>query len=61
MVYRATASGQETKYGTVSCTAATCTARDSATAFTTTTYYYEVAAVNTIGTGPRSNEASAKN
>ncbi len=58
-VYRGTSSGAETAYGTVTCTASTCTYTDtgSSRGFT---YYYEVAAVNAVGTGPRSNEASAR-
>ncbi len=60
VVFRATSSGKETQYGTVSCTSASCTARDTGATSSTTTYYYEVAAANVAGTGPRSNEASAK-
>ena len=60
ILYRSTASGQEARYGVVTCTAATCTARDPATVYSTRTFYYEVAAVNAVGIGGRSNEASAK-
>jgi hypothetical protein len=58
-VYRSTRSGGETLYGTVSCTSATCSAVDTGTRHGTV-YYYEVAATNSVGTGTRSNQASAK-
>ncbi|HYM44707.1 MAG TPA: fibronectin type III domain-containing protein [Solirubrobacteraceae bacterium] len=59
VLYRGTRSGRETVYGSVSCSAASCTYNDSATR-SGTTYYYTVAAVNTVGTGPQSNQASAR-
>ncbi|HEX5308759.1 MAG TPA: fibronectin type III domain-containing protein [Solirubrobacteraceae bacterium] len=59
VVYRSTLSGRESAYGTVSCTASTCSATDTGTR-SRTVYYYTVAAVNAIGTGPQSNQASAK-
>lgn len=60
ILYRSTASGQESRYAVISCTTATCTARDAGTIYSTRTFYYEVTAVNGVGGGPRSNEASAK-
>ena len=59
VVYRSTTSGHESAYGTVNCTASTCTATDTGTR-SRTVYYYTVAAVNAIGTGPQSNQASAR-
>jgi subtilase family serine protease len=62
-IYRSRTSGKETSYVTVTatCKAGTCTAtyNDSNTS-AGATYYYQVAAINAIGTGPRSNQASAK-
>jgi hypothetical protein len=43
----------------VSCTTSRCSYTDTSTRHRTT-YYYEVAAVNAVGTGPQSNQASAK-
>ena len=57
-LYRGTRSGGETAYHSIACTAIACTYNDTNTR-RRTTYYYEVAAVNTVGTGPRSNEAHA--
>jgi len=54
-VYRGTASGAETLLTTVGVV----TTWDDTTAANGTTYYYEVAAVNAVGTGPLSSEASA--
>lgn len=59
VLYRGTSSGRESAYESIGCTTATCTFDDSATK-SRTTYYYTVAAVNTIGTGAQSNQASAK-
>jgi subtilase family serine protease len=59
VVYRSTTSGHESAYGTVACTASTCSATDTGTR-SRTVYYYTVAAVNAIGTGPQSNQASAR-
>jgi hypothetical protein len=62
-IYRSRSAGSETSYVTVTaiCTTGTCTAtyNDSITT-RGRTYYYQVAAINPIGTGPRSNQASAK-
>ena len=57
-LYRSGSSGAEKAYVKVSCSASTCTYTDSNTT-RRKTYYYEVAAVNAIGQGPRSNQASA--
>jgi len=57
-VYRGTSSGGVTTYTSTSCSGSTCSYNDSGTRHGRT-YYYEVAAVNAVGTGPRSNEASA--
>jgi len=56
-VYRSTSSGQETSYTTVACTLSSCQWQD--TGASRQTYYYEVAATNSMGTGPLSNQASA--
>jgi fibronectin type 3 domain-containing protein len=58
-VYRSTASGKETLYATFTCSTATCSASDTGARFGTT-YYYEVAATNSVGTGAKSNQASAR-
>jgi subtilase family serine protease len=58
-IYRGTRSGLETSYTTVACTTSTCSYTDSGTS-SRTTYYYEVAATNGVGTGPVSSQASAK-
>jgi hypothetical protein len=58
-IYRSTTSGQETAYTTVACTTSSCSYTDSSVSYGTT-YYYEVAATNGVGTGPDSNQASAK-
>jgi subtilase family serine protease len=55
---RSTRSGRETSYATVSCTTSTCSYTDTGTN-SRTTYYYNVAATNRVGTGPVSNQASA--
>jgi subtilase family serine protease len=57
-VYRSTSSGQEAAYTTVSCTASSCSYSDTGTA-RRVTYYYEVAAINSVGQGAVSNQASA--
>jgi subtilase family serine protease len=59
-LYRGVSSGLETQYEAVKCTASVCTTVDSGTRLIAKTFYYEVAAVNSVGTGGRSNEASAK-
>ncbi len=56
---RSTRSGRETSYVTVSCTTSTCSYTDTGTN-SRTTYYYNVAATNRVGTGPVSNQASAR-
>jgi PKD repeat protein len=60
-VYRGTASGGETLLTTGGCSnlgvVLSCTDTGLANG---TTYYYKVSAVNSIGEGPQSNEASAK-
>lgn len=58
-VYRGTSPGGETFYGTVACSSSACAATDTGTS-NGVTYYYEVAAVNAVGTGALSNEASAR-
>jgi Fibronectin type III domain len=57
-LWRSTSSGQEAAYVSVACTASTCTYNDSNTS-RRHTYYYEVAALNGVGEGPLSNQASA--
>jgi subtilase family serine protease len=57
-VYRRTASGTYSLYSSAACTSATCAAKDTGTV-RGTFYYYKVAAVNSVGTGPTSNEAGA--
>jgi hypothetical protein len=44
---------------TVPCTTNTCSYTDTGTN-SRTTYYYDVAATNPVGTGPVSNQASAR-
>jgi subtilase family serine protease len=56
---RSTRSSRETSYVTVTCTTNTCSYTDSGTN-SRTTYYYDVAATNQVGTGPVSNQASAR-
>jgi hypothetical protein len=56
---RSTVSGRETFYVTVTCTTSTCSYTDSGTN-SRTTYYYNMAATNRVGTGPVSNQASAR-
>jgi outer membrane protein assembly factor BamB len=58
-VYRGTSSGGELAYTSVVCSKSMCTFTDTNTR-KGTLYLYQVAAVNAVGTGPRSNEASAK-
>ena len=58
-LYRSTSSRRETAYVTVTCTGTTCSYTDTG-AHSGTTYYYDVAATNSAGTGSVSNEASAK-
>jgi hypothetical protein len=58
-IYRGTRSGQESYYATISCTSTSCAYANTSTR-RGTTYYYELVAVNKVGTGPLSNQASAK-
>jgi fibronectin type 3 domain-containing protein len=61
-IYRGTSSGSEVFLTTMSCSAptgSTCTVTDS-TAQSGTVYYYKVAARNSVGTAPLSNEAHAQ-
>ncbi len=58
-LYRGTRSGRESAYRSIGCTELACTYNDTNTR-RGTVYYYETAAVNTVGTGPRSNEAHAQ-
>ena len=59
VLYRSTSSNKETAYLTVACMTSKCAYTDANTT-KNTTYYYEVAAVNAIGTGARSGQVSAK-
>ena len=59
VLYRSTSSGRESAYVNVVCNTATCTYNDAGTQ-NRQTYYYQVAATNAVGTGPRSNEAHAR-
>ena len=64
VVYRGTRSGRESAYVTVSsssvCNASgACSYRDTGTR-SGTTYYYQVAATDTAGTGPKSSQVSAR-
>jgi subtilase family serine protease len=58
-IYRGTRLGQESYYATISCTLASCAYANTSTR-RGTTYYYELVAVNKVGTGPLSNQAFAK-
>jgi len=58
-VYRGTSAGHETTYVSVQCSTTSCSYTDTATK-KNSTYYYKVAAVNSVGTGPVSNESSAR-
>jgi fibronectin type 3 domain-containing protein len=58
-IYRGTRWGGETSYTIVTCATSTCSYTDSTT-ISRATYYYEVAAINSVGTGPLSNQASAR-
>jgi titin len=57
-VFRARSAGSEKLYTTVSCTSSTCTYTNKH-ARSRKMYFYTVAAVNTVGTGPESREVSA--
>jgi hypothetical protein len=56
LIYRGTASGGETLLATVG----NVSTYTDGTAVNGKTSYYQVAAVNGVGTGPRSNELAAK-
>jgi fibronectin type 3 domain-containing protein len=58
-IYRGTRWGGETSYLTVACATSTCSYTDTGTN-SRTYYYYEVAAINAVGTGPLSNQAYAR-
>ena len=58
-LYRGTRAGGETSYVNVTCNTSTCSYNDTG-ARSRSTYYYQAAAVNAVGTGPRSNEAHAR-
>lgn len=58
-VLRGRSSTTESAYATVTCTSASCGYRDSAVR-AGATYFYSVAAVNSVGVGPASNVASAR-
>jgi subtilase family serine protease len=58
-VERGTKSNKLSAYTSVACTTSTCTFTDTGTN-SRTAYFYEVAAVNHVGTGPVSNQASAQ-
>jgi fibronectin type 3 domain-containing protein len=58
-IYRGTHSGQDTLYTSVTCTSTSCSTTDSNTT-SGTTYYYKVAAFNSVGTGSVSTQVSAK-
>jgi len=58
-IFRARSSGAETLYTSVACTAGTCTFTNRH-ARAGRTYFYTVAAVNSVGTGPASSEVSAR-
>ena len=59
VIYRGTSGGHLTAYRTVNCTTASCSWTDSG-AVHGKRYYYEVAAVNVVGTGHRSAYVTAK-
>jgi titin len=58
-IYRARAAGAESLYATVACATATCTYSNKH-ARSETMFFYTVAAVNAVGTGPESTQASAR-
>jgi hypothetical protein len=58
-IFRARAAGTETLYTTVGCTSSTCTYTNMHMRGKTM-FFYTVAAVNAVGTGPASSEVSAK-
>src|SRR5271154_819225 len=60
-LYKGVASGKETAAATVACSSSACSYDDTnvTARFGPITYYYEVAAINSRGIGPLSNQASA--
>jgi len=58
-ISRGTSSSGETTYVSVQCSTTSCSYTDTATK-KNSTYFYTVAAVNSVGTGPVSNESSAR-
>lgn len=58
-IYRSRNAGRESSYASATCVATTCSYENKSAA-SGVTFYYQVAAVNLVGTGPRSNEASAQ-
>jgi outer membrane protein assembly factor BamB len=59
-VFRGTKSGRESAYASIRCSTSCPTSFHDSNTKGATTYFYEIAAVNSVGTGPTSNEASAK-
>jgi subtilase family serine protease len=59
-VYRGTFSGSLSRLTSVTCSSQTSCSYTDTSARSGRTYYYQVAAVNGVGTGPRSNQASAR-
>jgi fibronectin type 3 domain-containing protein len=59
-VYRGTFSGSLSRLTSVTCSSQTSCSYTDSSARSGRTYYYQVAAVNGVGTGPRSNQASAR-
>jgi hypothetical protein len=57
-VLRSTTSGAEQAYATVTCSTTSCSWKDPSTA-PGKTYFYQLVAVNTAGSGPPSNEVRA--
>jgi fibronectin type 3 domain-containing protein len=55
-IYRSTSAGNEEPYDLIGVT----TSYNDTGTTSRTRYYYRVAAVNAIGTGPQSNEANAR-
>jgi fibronectin type 3 domain-containing protein len=59
VLYRGRSSGQESTYVTLTCSSTCSYSYNDTNTRQGRSYYYQVAAVNVVGTGPRSNEASA--
>jgi outer membrane protein assembly factor BamB len=58
-LFRSTSAGAEVSLGSVVCSTSSCGYTDTTTK-RGARYFYQVAAVNSVGPGPRSNEASAQ-